>query len=387
MAISVLYNIPSLAAENQLSVTNMSLQNTLYRLSTGSRINSGADDAAGLAIANGLGANVTALTQSALNATEGADKLQVADGALSQVTTLLNRAVTLATESANGTINDGSQRQALDDEFTAIKAEIDRIGGNTTYNGSAIFAGGGTNFNQISAANTPAALATAVSGTLAIKTTGGATIYTTLATDTTVGAIINDINTSGKGLVATLDANGHLVVTDSENRGTSAANELQGDAATGSFIIGGDPSETFTNTANSSTMNVFLSDSTVTGSSSIGVTLEQLSSNNINGVSLSNDNLQTAAGAQQALTDINNAISQASALRGNIGASVNRLQAASNVVHNQIQNLTSAQSDITSADIPTEVANLTKYSILNQTGISALAQANQMQQAVLKLLQ
>src|SRR5208337_5587849 len=156
---------------------------------------------------------------------------------------------------------------------TAIKAEIDRIGSNTTYNGSANFSGGGTNFNQIIGDNSaaPAALATAVSGTLAIKTTGGATIYTTLATDTTVGAVINDINTSGKGLVATLDANGHLVVTDSENRGTSAANELQGDAATGSFIIGADPSETFTNTANSSTMNVFLSDSTVTGSSSIGV--------------------------------------------------------------------------------------------------------------------
>src|SRR3974390_710695 len=123
MAISVLYNIPSLAAENQLKVTNMDLQNTLYQLSTGSRINSGADDAAGLAIANGLGANVTALTPSGLNATEGADKLQVADGALSQVTTLLNRAVTLATESANGTINDGSQRQALDAGFNEIQEE------------------------------------------------------------------------------------------------------------------------------------------------------------------------------------------------------------------------------------------------------------------------
>ncbi len=196
MAISVLYNIPSLAAENQLNVTNMDLQNTLYQLSTGSRINSGADDAAGLAIANGLGANVTALTQSGLNATEGADKLQVADGALSQVTTLLNRAVTLATESANGTINDGSQRQALDAEFTAIKSEIDRIGQDTTYNGAAIFSGGGTNFNQIVADNAaaPAGLATAVSGTLAIKTTGGATIYTTKATDATVGDVVNDVN-------------------------------------------------------------------------------------------------------------------------------------------------------------------------------------------------
>ena len=134
-------------------------------------------------------------------------------------------------------------------------------------------------------------------------------------------------------------------------------------------------------------MNVFLSDSTPVGSSTIGVTLSQFDSNNMNGISLANDNLQTAASSQTALTDINNAISQVSALRGNIGASVNRLQAAGNVISAQIQNLTSAQSDITSADIPTEVANLTKYSILNQTGISALAQANQMQQAVLKLLQ
>src|SRR5271157_279787 len=391
MAISVLYNIPSLAAENQLKVTSMGLQNTLYRLSTGSRINSGADDAAGLAIANGLGANVTALTQSGLNATEGAGKLQVADGALSQVTTLLNRAVTLATESANGTINDGSQRQALDAEFTAIKAEIDRIGTNTTYNGSAIFAGGGTNFNQIVGDNAGAAgLATAVSGTLAIKTTGGATIYTTQGGangDKTVGAVINDINSSGTGLVATLNDKGFLVVTDAENRGTSAANQLTADALTGAFQIGGAATGAFDNTTNSSTTSVFLSDATATGSSTISATLGQFSSNNMNGISLANDNLQTAASAQTALTDINNAISQVAALRGNIGASVNRLQAAGNVVSNQIQNLTSAESSITSADIPTEVANLTKYSILNQTGISALAQANQMQQAVLKLLQ
>src|SRR5580704_9613543 len=207
MAISILNNIPSLAAQNQLSITQANLQKTLEQLASGSRINSGADDAAGLAIADGLQANVTALTQSAMNANEGVGKLQVADGALAQVTTLLNRAVTLATESANGTVNDGSQRQALDAEFTAIKAEIDRIGTNTTYKGTAIFAGGSTNVNQIAAANTPAGLSTAVAGTLAIKTTGGSTIYTTNAADTTVGAVINDISGSGTGLVATLDNN------------------------------------------------------------------------------------------------------------------------------------------------------------------------------------
>ena len=129
-----LNNIPSLAAQNQLSITQMSLQKTLYALSSGSRINSGADDAAGLAIADGLHANITALTQSARNANDGVGKLQVADGALSQVTTLLNRAVTLATESSTGTLDSaGNQRAALNAEFTAIKAEIDRIGTNTTY--------------------------------------------------------------------------------------------------------------------------------------------------------------------------------------------------------------------------------------------------------------
>jgi flagellin len=97
MSLSILNNISSLQAQNSLNMTATSLNKTLQQLSTGQRINSGADDAAGLAIANGLQANVTALTQSVQNASDGVGMLQVADGALSQITTLLNRAVTLAT--------------------------------------------------------------------------------------------------------------------------------------------------------------------------------------------------------------------------------------------------------------------------------------------------
>jgi flagellin-like hook-associated protein FlgL len=137
MSLSILNNPASLAAQNELGITNVSLQNTLYQLSSGSRINSGADDAAGLAIADGLRANITALTQSSRNAHDRVGQLHVADGARAQVTTLLDRAVTLATESANGTVSD-SQRPALDAEYTAIKNEIDRIG-STTYNGTQVF--------------------------------------------------------------------------------------------------------------------------------------------------------------------------------------------------------------------------------------------------------
>ncbi len=397
MPIGILNNIASLSAENQLSITNSSLQSTLYQLSSGSRINSGADDAAGLAIANGLQANITALTQSARNANDGVGMLQVADGALAQVTTLLNRAVTLATESSTGTVSD-SQRQALQSEFSQIKSEIDRIGTNTTYNGAQIFAGSGTNMNQVTTAvANPGGLASAATGNLTVKawdTTLAVPAYTVQtftsatsdASSGTVAGLIENINNTGTGLFATLDNTGNVVVTDAQNRGTTLNPLADGGATT--LKIGTDANpETLTNTSNSSTMSVYLSDSTVAGSSTIGVTLGQFSSGNMNGISLSNADLSTQGTAQTSLTDINNAIAQVAALRGHLGASVNRLQSASNVINNQVQNLTSAENGITAADIPTAVANMTKYSILEQTGISSLAQANQQQQLVLKLLQ
>jgi flagellin len=277
MSLSILNNIPSLVAQNQLSITNQNLQKTLFRLSSGSRINSGADDAAGLAIADGLKANETALTQSAQNASNGVGALQVADGALAQVTTLLNRAVTLATEAATGTVSN-SQRGALDAEFTQIKAEIDRIGSTTTFNGTSVFT--------------------------------------------------------------------------------------------------------------ATTTSIFLSDASST--SQIGVTVGALASSAItNGSSTANisaDDLTTAANAQTALTDINTAIANVAGIRGSIGAGINRLQSAVNVINTQVQNLASAEDGIRAADIPSEVANLSRYTILNQSGISALAQANSAQQIVLNLL-
>jgi flagellin len=271
MSIGVLNNIPSLAAENQLNITNQNLQTVLFQLSSGSRINSGADDAAGLAIANGLQANITALTQSVANANDGVGSLQVADGALSQVTTLLNRAITLGTEAATGTVS-STQRIALDAEYQQIRDEIDSIGTNTTFNGTPVFS--------------------------------------------------------------------------------------------------------------STTSSIFLSDSTPFGTSTIAVSVGVLSTASLNIVG----NLTTASLAQAELTNINAAVGEVAGARGNIGAGINRLQAASNVLNNEIQNLTTAEDQITAADIPTVVANLSKYSILEQTGISALAQANTAQQQVLNLL-
>src|SRR5208283_3407506 len=132
--ISVLNSTSQLDAENALSSTQASLQNTLTQLSTGLKINSGADDPAGMSIASGLGANIAALTQSSQNASNGIGLLQTADGALSQVTTILNQAVTIATEAANGGLT-ASQTTALGTEFTSILSEITNIGASTTFNG------------------------------------------------------------------------------------------------------------------------------------------------------------------------------------------------------------------------------------------------------------
>src|ERR1700683_3294332 len=135
---SILNNIPALQAENELNTTQASLNTTLQQLATGQRINSGSDDPAGLAIANGLSANIAALNQSIQNANDGVGSLQVADGALSQVTSLLNTAVSIATEASTGTVS-SSQRTTLDAEYQQVLAEITRIRTTTTYHGASVF--------------------------------------------------------------------------------------------------------------------------------------------------------------------------------------------------------------------------------------------------------
>jgi flagellin len=140
MALGVLNNLSAIYAENNLNNTNASLQTVLQQLSSGSKINSGADDAAGLSLINGLAANSAALTQSETNATEGVGLLDVADGALSQVTSLLDRAITLATEASNGTLNT-TQEGAANQEYTSIMSEINNIGSTTTYNQQQVFTG------------------------------------------------------------------------------------------------------------------------------------------------------------------------------------------------------------------------------------------------------
>ncbi len=383
MPISILNNIPSLAAQNQLALTGASLQKTLFRLSSGSRINTGADDAAGLAIADGLRANISALPQSARNATDGIGKLQVADGALAQVTNLLNRAVTLATESANGTVS-ADQRTALDAEFAQIKAEIDRIGLKTTFNGQTIFTGVDTvnDTNKYLSTNvgnvTTATTFTTGTQTLVITDTKTGSQKTYTASDyADLGAMITAIEGDEGTGVGQLDisvaiVSGKLEIKDSSGDHslyiTSDITELGGAMAASTQSVG--------------TSDVFISDGGDGISDTITTTIDALSTVSL---SLTHD-LSNEDNAELALTEITDAIASIAAQRGTMGADINRLQSATNVINSQVQNLSAAEDGIRAADIAQEVASMTKFNILNQTGISALAQANQMQQVVLGLL-
>src|SRR5581483_10548031 len=402
MSLSILNNPASLVAQNELSITSASLQTTLFQLSSGSRINSGADDAAGLAIADGLQANITALTQSARNANDGVGQLQVADGALAQVTTLLDRAVTLATESANGTVSN-SQRTALDTEFTAIKAEIDRIGSTTTYNGTQVFTvspdnlflsdSGISSTIQVTTGTLSSAglLGGAASATLAFNAlpasgdtvTIGGTTYTFETTANFVGTTANQVLIDGSANPVTALQNTLANLVAAVNGGTGAGT-LYGAGTVANADASASQNGTSIQFQATPAGNALIAGggtiaAAVTGTAAVFLDTIPFAAG-------SSTSLTTDTNAQAALTAINAAIKLVAAQRGQIGAGINRLQSASNVINNQVQNLTTAEDGIRAADIPSTVANLTKYSILEQTGIAALAQANQTQQLVLSLL-
>jgi flagellin len=406
MSLGILNNISAIYAQTNLNQTQASLQNTLTQLSSGSRINSGADDAAGLAVADGLHANVAALTQSTQNATAGVNLLQTADGGLSQVTNLLNRAVTLATEAANGTLN-SSQVSSANQEYQNILTQIGTIGSTTNFNGNSVFSntaktifvsdgtssgasaysetvgtlaasGVGTSApaaastvaltNPTPTVSTTSAGATATfafgaathtaSGSLSVAVAGGTAVTATLASGTTIAAAVTQLNAqssfSAAGLVASqgTGANANkLIITGPVDTGTAGTNTL-----------------TLTGTT--------LSDTTPAGTAGAGVDFTAA------GVST-----LSATTAQAVLTSVTTAIADVAYQRGTLGANINQLNAASNVASSESVNLTAAESSVRSTNYGQATSDLAKYKVLSETGIAALSQANSVQQDVLKLLQ
>ena len=261
---SVVSNISAINAQANLNTTNIGLQKALERLSSGYRINRSGDDAAGLVVANQYRSTAAVLTQGIRNASDGLSTLQIKDGALNNIATLLDRLSTLATQSASSSSN--VDRTVLDAEFQDVLTEIDReasVAGLTTTQGFSVF------------------------------------------------------------------------VSDNGSNGT----------------IGG---------------SIAAADSATLGVDALSV--------------------DTAANAAAAVTTIASAVGALGQSQATVGTLQNRLQFAISLAQSQIVNTKAAESRIRDANIAEESANLTRYSILTQSGIASLAQANSQSGAVLALL-
>jgi flagellin len=196
VSLSILNNIAALYAQNNLNSTQSMLQNTLQQLSSGSRINSGADDPSGLAVSNGMAANVAALTQSATNATSDIGRLQTADGALAQVTSLLDQATTLATEASGGTLTN-AQLGSANQEYQNILTQIANIGAHTNFNSNQVLTNSAVNTVVGDGTTTGTSTYTDIVGVLT-KSSVGTTDATPIASVVTTPPIVAVSNTPGQ---------------------------------------------------------------------------------------------------------------------------------------------------------------------------------------------
>lgn len=221
-AFSILNNLAGLNAQNQLTINNQHLSQTLLRLSSGRRINSGADDAAGLQIADSLRANIRAMDQAVRNANDAMGVAQIADGALGEISTILTRVITLAEESATETV-DSVGRASLQAEVNQIQGEIARIANQTNFNGVGIFTAAGIN-GALSVFVGDTASSSSIAVTINTITTNGS-LVTNLGGQDLSGI---DISTQ-TGAVAALGSIRNALAAVSSNRADIGAgiNRLQ----------------------------------------------------------------------------------------------------------------------------------------------------------------
>ncbi|MGP0075349.1 MAG: flagellin [Bryobacteraceae bacterium] len=318
--ISLQTNVTSLFAQEQLNLNNNFESNTIQQLTSGYRINNSGDDAAGLAVANGLQAQIAELSQGVINAANGSSTLQIIDGGLGNISNLLDRLQTLATEGASGTFS-GSY-STLNNEYQSVLTEITRQAGNIGLASSAAAA----------TANGGAGIGT---GTATTSGTIGASQYNTTALAVFIGGGDANVSTDNQ------------VTIDLTSNGTTTAGSTGGN-----------------------------------GVDALGLGL----ATNVGGT-LTPTDVSNATDSSAALTAIQGAIQILGTVQGKVGAGENLLNYATNLANSQITNLTASESSIKDANIAAEAANLAKAQTLQQSSIAALAQANSMPAALLKLLQ
>ena len=396
-------NILSLNAQKNLNSSQGALATSLERLSTGLRINSAKDDAAGLAISERFTSQINGLNQAVRNANDGISFAQTAEGALSTVSDALQRVRELAVQSANDT-NSASDRQALNDEAQQLIAEIGRVANSTEFNGGRILDGSlqdlffqvGANQGQTIAVSGVDSRATQLGSSEVVGPNGltqaqikddGITSIGNIEIDLSV-PLDNEIDADMTGVTSLEDAvrviNAEIAeraaagdddATAIANADLKASLQVNNDGTTSIAVTGAFDAEGFNVAGGLVTLNGGDTEDMFDGAGAAAQ------------VNLTEINISTRQTATQALGAVDGALTEINSLRAELGAVQSRFENTIANLSVSVENQSAARSRIQDADFAAETAELTRAQILQQAGTSVLAQANAAPQNVLALLQ
>ena len=439
MAATINTNIASINAQRNLALSGQSLNTTMQRLSSGLRVNSAKDDAAGLAIAERMNTQVRGLTVASRNANDGISLAQTAEGALGKVGDMLQRMRELAVQAGNAT-NSASDRKALQAEVSQLSAEIDRVAKQTNFNGTKIldgsFAGAVFQVGANSGDNiTVGALVDTRSSQLS-SVSYGKSIEPTIGTATPIaaGQPLADFSTaslgelaiqvSAAGGISTTISLGSLPPADSPQQRlgqvVEAINKKSADTGVTAYLSKIDGTESYRveilsekldadgnplavkfgsvavpYTGTTATLNepgdfsaAMTGFSTANVNIAGGAGTPTAATGSISGArGIQDVDVSTQAGAWVALKKIDSAVDQVNSARATLGAVQARFENTVNNIDIQVENLSAARGRIIDTDFAVETANLSRTQILQQAGTAMVAQANQIPQNVLQLLQ
>ncbi len=372
-------NVLSLNAQRNLNTSGSQLATSLQRLSSGLRINSAKDDAAGLAISERFTAQIRGLNQAARNANDGISLAQTAEGALAEVGNNLQRIRELAVQSRNAT-NSSTDRAALQVEALALKTEIDRVATTTSFNGTKLIDGSFS--NQVFQVGANVGETMTVSGIVNAQSSALGT--SSIAQVTGAAASAFTAITAGDLTINGTSVGAIAADTNAANRASNvmaAVNSYASQTGVYATILASAPTQVVLSSSSAITV-AFAGASATTATT--GLTAATTATATQTGFAALD--ISTTAGADAAITAMDAALSAVNTGRAQLGALQNRFSSVVNTLSTTSENLSASRSRIQDADFAAETANMTRSQILQQAGTAILAQANAVPQNVLSLL-
>ena len=377
-------NMAANVASNAMTRNERSMGATMERLSTGLRINSAKDDAAGLAITSKMTSQINGLNQAVRNANDAISMIQVAEGAMKEVTNMFQRMRELAVQAISDS-NTSADRTALNNEYKQLSAEVQRVAENTQWNGTNILDGGRTSTTFQIGANASQTIAVNF-GDLGSNDASGSVTATTSATDAAHTSVITFTGTVASGDVISYkvdDTNfGAITLTADDAAAIAAGTNSE------ALTISTEAKGTGSSPANVTVAITAAGKITITSAEGNGVAqaITDVTVSRGTHAPVGGSDIKSSTSAAAALGVLDTAIEGINSTRASLGASMSRLEFASDNLQNVAQNSSAARSRVLDADYAAETTELARTQIIQQAATAMLAQANQSQQQVLALL-